>query len=145
MTALAIPEALRAQLYAHALAAFPDEACGYLTGPRDGTAVDTHVTCRNAQIDGEHPIAPERGADSGFVIAGGELLAFARTFDSAAPARIVYHSHPNGRAYLSEIDREMARGSGYPVQHLVIGVAAGAITEVAQFDEDLVEIARWTP
>ncbi len=145
MTALAIPEHLRVQLYAHAISAFPDEACGYLTGPRDGNAVDSLVACRNAQPDGEHPITPERGADTGFVIAGAELLAFARTFDSAAPARIVYHSHTNGRAYLSEVDRQMAIGSGYPVQHLVIGVAGGDVTVVAQFDFDLVEVARWKP
>ena len=145
MTALAIPEPLRAQLYAHALSAFPDEACGYLTGPRDGSAVDTLVRCRNAQPDGEHPLAPERGADTGFVIAGADLLAFARTFDAPTPARIVYHSHTNGRAYLSEVDRQMALDSGYPVQHLVIGVTADAVTVVAQFDFDLVEVARWKP
>lgn len=145
MSALAIPMALRARLYAHALAAYPDEACGYLTGPRDASFVDAIIACRNAQTDGEHPLVPARGADSGFVIAGAELLAFARTFDSAAPARIVYHSHPNGRAYLSEVDRAMALGSGYPVQHLVIGVAAGVVTEVAQFAADLSEVARWAP
>lgn len=145
MSALVIPAPLLAQLYAHAVAAFPDEACGYLVGPRDGMAVDTAVACRNAQPDGEHPLTPERGADTGFVIAGAELLAFARTFDSPWPARVVYHSHTNGRAYLSEVDREMAVGSGYPVQHLVIGVAAGRVTEVVQFDRDLFEIARWKP
>ena len=61
------------------------------------------------------------------------------------PARIVYHSHTNGRAYLSEVDRQMALDSGYPVQHLVIGVTADAVTVVAQFDFDLVEVARWKP
>ncbi len=145
MTALAIPEHLRAALYAHALAAFPAEACGYLTGPPDGDHVDALVACRNAQADGEHPLAPDRGADTGFVIAGAELLAFARTFDSHAPARIVYHSHTNGRAYLSQIDRMMAIGSGYPVQQLVIGVAGGSVLDVAQFDRDLIEVARWRP
>ncbi len=142
---IAIPDHLRPQLYAHAIAAFPDEACGYLTGPRDGDHVDAAIACRNAQTDGDHPIVPERGADTGFVIAGAELLAFARTFDSPAPARIVYHSHTNGRAYLSEVDRQMAVGSGYPTEHLVIGVTAVGVTEVAQFDRELVEIARWEP
>jgi len=145
VTALAIPEPLLAGLYAHALTAFPDEACGYLTGPRGAAAVDAMVACRNAQPDGEHPIAPARGADTGFVIAGAELLAFARTFDSSHPARIVYHSHTNGRAYLSDVDREMALASGYPVHHLVIGLTAAGVTEVAQFDETLAEIARWNP
>src|SRR5665647_35289 len=104
MTAIAIPPEVRVRIYAHAIAAYPAECCGYLTGPagpRDEARVDTVVACRNAQLDGDHPIAPTRGAETGFVIAGAELLAFARSFDSDHPARIVYHSHTNGRAYFS--------------------------------------------
>jgi len=143
---IAIPDALRAQLYAHARAAFPAECCGYLTGPAG--AVDAAVPCRNAQPDGAHPTHPDRGADTGFVIAGAELLAFARSFDGPRPARVVYHSHPNGRAYFSAVDQDLARGPAYPVQHLVIGVTADRITEAAQLAwSDLsgtyVEIARW--
>jgi len=148
MTPLAIPDEVRAAIYAHAVATFPDECCGYLTGPKAADHVDTAVACRNAQVDGDHPTAPDRGAETGFVIAGAELLRFARSFDSDRPARIVYHSHTNGRAYLSHIDRELAAGPAYPVQHLVIGVLAGEITEAAQFawsaaEADYVEIARW--
>ena len=149
-TAVVIPDDVCAVMYAHALAEFPAECCGYLTGPAGGERVDTAIVCRNAQLDGGHPIAPERGAETGFVIAGVELLGFARSFDSAHPARVVYHSHTNGRAYFSEVDRELAAGPVYPVQHLVIGVAEGAITEAAQFAwsaaaGDHVEIARWRP
>lgn len=147
--ALAIPAVLLAELYAHARAEFPAECCGYLTGPSGGNHVATVVACRNAQADGHHPLTPERGADTGFVIAGAELLAFAKSFDGPAPARIVYHSHTNGRAYFSDVDRAMATGS-YPVQHLVLGVDAERVTEVAQFAwstdaEDFVEVARWQP
>jgi proteasome lid subunit RPN8/RPN11 len=150
MAPIAIPGDVLAAIYACAIAAFPDECCGYLIGAAPG-AVDAIVACRNAQLDGVHPIAPERGADTGFVIAGAELLGFARSFDTARPARIVYHSHTNGRAYFSTVDRGMAAtaaGPTYPVQHVVVGVAAGAITEVAQFAwsdaaRDFVEIARW--
>lgn len=150
MTPIVIPDEVRAWVYAHALATFPEECCGYLTGPRAGDRVDTAVACRNAQVDGDHPVAPYRSADTGFVIAGAELLRFARAFDTDQPPRVVYHSHTNGRAYFSEIDRQMADGPSYPVQHLVIGVVAGAITELAQFawseaELDHVEIARWQP
>lgn len=145
---IAIPDGVRDAIYRHARDAYPAECCGYLVGPARGDAVVRSVPCRNAQGDGDHPIAPERGADTGFVIAGAELLAFARSFDSEAPARIVYHSHPNGRAYLSAIDRQLAAGPAYPVQHVVIGVTGDAITEVAQFAwsdgaGDYVEVARW--
>jgi proteasome lid subunit RPN8/RPN11 len=97
---IAIPAALRAQLYAHARAAFPAECCGYLIGPVSGDAADAVVPCRNAQPDGGHPTAPHRGADTGFVIAGAELLAFARSFDGPRPARVVYHSHTTAAQWL---------------------------------------------
>jgi proteasome lid subunit RPN8/RPN11 len=139
--AIAIPEALLARVYAHARAAFPDECCGYLVG---GSAVDDVIACHNAQDEGH--INPERGADRGFVISGRDLFDFARSFDTERPARIVYHSHPNGRAYFSETDRAMALAARYPVQHLVIGVTATSVTEAAQFaiaGEDVRELARW--
>ena len=150
MTPIAIPLDVLATIYAHAVATFPDECCGYLVGAAPD-AVDAAVACRNAQADGEHPIAPERGADTGFVIAGAELLGFARSFDTARPARIVYHSHTSGRAYFSAIDRRMAvtpSGPAYPVQHLVIGVIDRRVVEAAQFAwsdaaGDYVEVARW--
>lgn len=121
---------------AHAVRCFPHECCGYLTDARV-------IECTNAQASGLHPTVPERGADSGFVIAGPELLAFARSFDGPEPARVVYHSHTNGRAYFSEVDRDVARGAGYPVHHLVVGVDASGPTEAALFDGEFVEIARW--
>ncbi|HET9625432.1 MAG TPA: Mov34/MPN/PAD-1 family protein [Kofleriaceae bacterium] len=148
MTAITIPADVRAAMYRHARAAFPAECCGYLVGPRDAAAVDELVACRNAQADGDHPIAPERGADTGFVIAGAELFRFARGFDGDRPPHVVYHSHTNGQAYLSRVDRALADGPAYPVQHVVIGVTAEAITEVAQFawsarHAAYVEVARW--
>ena len=109
--------------------------------------------------DGAHPIVPARGADTGFVIEGAELFQLARSFDGDRPARVVYHSHTNGRAYFSTVDRAIAAGPAYPVQQLVIGVtlpasaahgaSRPAITEVAQFAwseaaQEHVEIARWS-
>lgn len=148
--AIAIPDDVRAAMYAHAVAAFPDECCGYLVGPRDAVAVDAAVPCRNAQADGAHPLAPERGADTGFVIDGAELFRFARSFETPRPARVLYHSHTNGRAYFSALDRAMAAGPAYPVQHVVVGVTADGVTEIVQLAwsddaRDYVEIARWEP
>lgn len=149
MIAVIVPDAIRAAVERHARTAFPAECCGYLVGPASGAAVDTVLPCRNAQGDGEHPTVPERSPETGFVIVGEELFAFARSFDSQRPARIVYHSHTNGRAYFSRVDRDVARSSGYPVQHLVVGVTATGVTESAQFawdDEtaDFVEVFRWS-
>lgn len=176
MTPIAIPDDVLAAVYAHAIAAFPEECCGYLVGAAPG-AVDRAIACRNAWADGGHPVVPElaaRGADQGFVIDGVELFRFARSFDTDRPARVVYHSHTNGRAYFSTVDRRIAAGPAYPVQHVVIGVALPAVAtespgplpaieplaaplpapspvvlEVAQFAwsataGDYVEVARWT-
>jgi len=150
-TAIAIPRHVLHIVYEHARAAFPDECCGYLVGARDALSVDAAVLCRNAQRDGDHPTAPDRDADTGFVITGAELFAFARSLDGERPARIVYHSHTNGRAYFSAVDRDVAAAAGgpvYPVEHLVVGVTATGLTEAAQFAwsaeaRDFVEVARW--
>jgi [CysO sulfur-carrier protein]-S-L-cysteine hydrolase len=149
VTPIAIPGDVLAAVYAHAIATFPEECCGYLIGRAPGV-VDAAVPCRNVQADGGAPIASGRGADTGYTIGGDELFRFARSFDGDRPARIIYHSHTNGRAYFSELDRRIAAGPAYPVQQLVVGVAAGAVTEVAQFAwsdaaHDHVEVARWIP
>ena len=142
-----ITDAVLAQIYAHARAAFPAECCGYI---REGGEV---VACTNTQEAGDNPFAPERGADSGFAISGAELLAFARSLDSPHPARVVYHSHPNGRAYFSDVDRAAAAsdvGPVYPVQHLVVGVDATGVTEAVLFEwsaeaHDFREVLRFPP
>jgi proteasome lid subunit RPN8/RPN11 len=111
------------QVYAHAREMFPLECCGYLTEQRA-------VRCTNALASPTH-----------FAIGGRELLDFARSFDGPEPARVLYHSHTNGRAYISPTDREQA--GAYPVTHLVVGITAEGITEAALFDAHFVELARW--
>jgi len=137
MGAVAITPDVLAKIYQHARDAFPEECCGYLVG---ATGVDEIVPCTNTQD------APDRGPDRGFAIDGAELLAFARSFDGPRPARVVYHSHPNGRAYFSDTDRDLAIDAQYPVQHLVVGVEANGVVECAQFavaGNEIVELARW--
>jgi proteasome lid subunit RPN8/RPN11 len=76
-----------------------------------------------------------------------------RGLDGERPARVIYHSHPNGRAYLSATDREVATspwgdGPAYPVQQLVVGIDGEAVREAALFawsDQrgEFVEVARF--
>ena len=113
---------LLADIYAHAREAFPRECCGYIAGERV-------VRCTNAAA-----------ADDEYEISGAELFGFARSFDTPEPARIVYHSHPNGRAYFSARDR--AAAGGYPVCYLVVGVTAEGGTEAALFTAHGDELAR---
>jgi proteasome lid subunit RPN8/RPN11 len=65
---------------------------------------------------------------------------------------VIYHSHPNGRAYFSATDRAVAtdpwgEGPMMPVQQLVVGVLAEGPVEWALFawDDDtagFVEVGR---
>jgi proteasome lid subunit RPN8/RPN11 len=162
------------EVYRAARHAFPAECCGWLTGARDqsptGVSPDADSTvapqtghwgdsvagvrpCANQQGQAEHPTAPGRGAESAYVIAGDDLLALARGLDGPEPPRVIYHSHPNGRAYLSATDIEVATspwgdGPAYPVQQLVVGIDEHAVREAALFawsDEDggFIEVARY--
>jgi proteasome lid subunit RPN8/RPN11 len=151
--AVEIPRRLLEAVYREARAAFPAECCGWMTGTRGGTAVDAIRPCANAQTEGQHPTAADRTAETAYVIAGDDLLELARSLDGHAPPRIIYHSHPNGRAYLSATDREVATspwgdGPAYPVQQLVVGIDAHRVTEALLFawsDDDggFVEVARF--
>jgi proteasome lid subunit RPN8/RPN11 len=151
---IAIPERVLAEIYAEARRAFPAECCGWLSGPRDAAAVDAIRPCSNAQASGDHPTAAGRTAETAYVITGDDLIQLSRSLDGDTPAKVIYHSHPNGRAYLSPTDREVATspwgdGPAYPVQQLVVGVDAERVTEWALFawsDDDggFVEISRST-
>jgi proteasome lid subunit RPN8/RPN11 len=147
-----IGRALLVGVYREARAAFPDECCGWLTGR--GTIAEAIRPCANAQSSGDHPSAAGRTAETAYVIAGDDLLALSRALDSAeAPALVIYHSHPNGKAYFSDTDREVATspwgdGPAYPVQQLVVGIDAERVCEAALFAwseqaGDFVEVARF--
>jgi [CysO sulfur-carrier protein]-S-L-cysteine hydrolase len=145
MTPVAIPAELLARIYAQARAEFPAECCGYLRGR--GDAVDELVPCHNAHEP--NSIIPDRTMETAFAIDGRELITFVRTLDTDRPARVIYHSHTNGRAYFSEADRRASAtedGPHYPVQHLVIGVTKDRVVEAALFawqDNAFVELVRW--
>jgi len=138
-----IPAALLAEVYRQARAAFPAECCGWLAGPRGGAAIAVRP-CRNAEVT---------GAERAYVIAGDDLLALNRGLDGPEPPLVIYHSHPNGRAYFSPTDQAVARdpwgeGPMYPVQQLVVGIDAERVVEAALFAWDdgpraFVEIARY--
>lgn len=149
---IAIPAGLLAEVYRHARAAFPAECCGWLAGPRGGDAVTRMRPCHNAYDPAAHPTAADRTAETAYVIAGDDLLALNRELDGSEPPRVIYHSHPNGRAYFSDTDRTAAtdpwgEGPAYPVQQLVVGIDAARVVEAKLFAWDdeargFVEIAR---
>ena len=152
-TPLEIPAWVLEEVYREARRAFPYECCGWVSGPRDGTAASVVRPCSNAQPSGAHPIASDRGPETAYVIAGEELLELSRGLDGDMPPRVIYHSHPSGQAYFSETDRRVAAspwgdGPAFPVQQLVVGIDRDRVVEAALFawsdqDGSFVEIARY--
>lgn len=150
---LHIPEEVLRSVYAHAREAFPAECCGWLSGPRDGGAATAARRCRNAQSQGIHPTAAMRGEETAYVFSAEDVLAFNEGIDSDEPPLVIYHSHPNGRSYLSNVDIENAKdpwggGKMFPVQQLVVGIDAERVVEAKLFDWSdaegtFVEVARF--
>lgn len=148
-----IPRGVLDDAYREARATFPAECCGWLAGPKGGTVVSAVRQCVNAQASGTHPTTPGRGSETAYVIRGEDLMELNRSFEGESPALVIYHSHPNGQAYLSPTDREVAMspwgdGPAYPVQQLVIGIDADRVVEAALFawsdDEGgFVEVGRY--
>lgn len=148
-----IPRSLLEQIYRQARDEYPNECCGWLAGDKDGDAVSTVRACVNMQAQGKHPSAPSRSPEKAYVFGTEDLMELNRTLDGDTPPRIIYHSHPNGQAYLSRIDRGVAispwgDGPAYPVQQLVVGLDGRRVVESALFawsDDaaDFIEIARF--
>ena len=150
---LEIPPDILSMVYQEARRAYPAECCGWLTGAPTSVGVDAIRPAVNDQASGAHPTVSERTAESAYVLNSSDLMALNHSLDSDAPARIIYHSHPNGRAYLSDTDRTVATspwgdGPAYPVQQLVVGIDGERVVESTLFGWDdetagFVELARF--
>jgi len=141
------------EIYREARSSFPAECCGWLSGAKGGASVNLVRSCINDQASGNHPTVAERTSEAAYVLSGQDLLALNRSFDGEEPALVIYHSHPNGQAYLSETDRQVATSPwgdepAYPVQQVVIGINGERVVEAAHFawseeEKGFVEIARY--
>ena len=131
----ALTPAVLAEIRAHAEAAYPDECCGLVFD--DGVR-----RCTNVQdaLHAEAPAAFPRTARHAFRLSDAEQLLLARSFDGPRPARILYHSHVDAGAYLSEADIAGATLDGHPLYpallHLVVSVREGVAGETALYALD---------
>ena len=148
-----VPRSTIEKIYRLARQAYPNECCGWLTGSKDSNEAPGVRSARNAYEPETHPTAKNRSTQTAFVIADGDLLALNKTLDDDIRPRIIYHSHPNGRAYFSETDKANASdpwgdGPTYPVHQIVVGIDEDRVQEARQFawdakGEDFVEIAEY--
>ena len=148
-----VPRTSLEAIFAHARESYPDECCGWITGEKDSSTAGGVRRAVNAYEPETHPTAKDRTAQTAFVISDSDLLDLARTLDDDVRPRIIYHSHPNGRAYFSPTDKANAAdpwgdGPAYPVQQIVVGIDADRVVEARLFAwdndaEDFVEIAEY--
>jgi proteasome lid subunit RPN8/RPN11 len=152
-TPVTLSRDLLERVFREARKSYPAECCGWIAGPKGQHSATRLRTCSNAQDEGDHPTQSGRGTDTAYVIGGADLLALNRELDGDEPAKLIYHSHYNGRAYFSETDHQVATspwGDGplYPVQQLVIGISPTRVEEAALFawsepDKGFIEIQRF--
>lgn len=128
-----LTEPVIAELVQHAIAAFPDECCGFVTDQGVRRAVNA--------ADRYHADAPDafaRSAETGFVLDVADALYLDTHHGTDDAVRVLYHSHPNGRAYFSDEDLRRSLYEGEPVYpgllHLVIGIDADGPVEARLFE-----------
>ncbi len=133
---LVISRAVMAELEAHALAAYPSECCGFVSGPASEPAVlDASVREEN-EADKYHKLDPEtfpRTSRTYFKI--NELRA-AKAFDAGdkagRPIKVIYHSHCDAGAYFSEEDAATFASDQqlmWPCAFIVVSVQNGQLAE----------------
>lgn len=125
------PAALEA-IYAHARDGYPEEVCGFVIG--EGRV----RRCENRQnaLHAADPVSFPRDARTAYNIGPEDLFFLERTLRSPEPVRVIYHSHIDVGAYFSAEDARAAALDGeplYPVEYLVVDVAAGGIRGAKQF------------
>jgi proteasome lid subunit RPN8/RPN11 len=122
-----IPESILHCAYMAARNAFPNECCGWLTGPKGEDAVDNVRACVNKA---ESSVA--------YTMSEAAVMDMVRSFEGDNPARIVFHSHPRSNAFWSSVDDYIATlpfgdSPTYPVQQLVIGLDGDRIKSAKLF------------
>jgi proteasome lid subunit RPN8/RPN11 len=129
---LVIDAAVMADVEAHAVADYPSEACGFLSGPAaDAARVDAGVRERN-EADRYHALDPERFPRTSRMYFKINELRAARAFEageaSGRPIKVIYHSHCDAGAYFSQEDAATFASDGtlmWPCAFLVVSVVAG--------------------
>jgi proteasome lid subunit RPN8/RPN11 len=120
-------------IFQHAEDEFPCESCGFVRA--SGVTQVTNVIDKIQWADlGQD----KRPAQSGYALGIADTIALDQSFAGDDPVLVLYHSHPNGRAYFSDEDRRGAMISTtavYPeLRQLVVGVAAGRVREARLFE-----------
>lgn len=128
------------QIAKHAADHYPDEACGFLIGPKGQEAVTEFLPCKNIYNDmhAKYPETYPRTAKTAYLIDPKEQQ---KVFDDAAKndeeVKSIYHSHTDHDAYFSEEDRLVAAPWGEPnypgISYLVVSIWNKQLKEINEF------------
>jgi proteasome lid subunit RPN8/RPN11 len=133
---LTVSAAVVAEIDAHAREAYPEESCGFVTGPAAEPARLTTALRATNVANKYHARDPERfprTARSFYMI---DARVIYQTFEAGQaggqPVKVIYHSHVDVGAYFSAEDQAGAAPDGvasYPVMYLVTSVRQGGVVD----------------
>jgi proteasome lid subunit RPN8/RPN11 len=133
---LQLPAAVLSELHAHALECYPNECCGFISGPKAEPRTLTKSLREANEADKFHkldPITFPRTARMYFKI--NELRA-ARAFEqgdnSGEPIKVIYHSHCDAGAYFSAEDAATFASDNtlmWPCAFVVVSVLEGRVAD----------------
>jgi adenylyltransferase/sulfurtransferase len=142
---LTIPADLLRQCFEHGRQTYPDEACGYLSGPESepGALTEAHpIPNIQNRKHAEDPQTYPRTAREGYILDPSVCLALTKRFRNEGRAlRVIYHTHPDVGAYFSAEDQLKALWNGqFPIEPGVIFLVCG----VKHGEPDGAILAWWT-
>ncbi len=130
------PETIN-EIYNHAIAEYPDECCGIVTGNRDMERV--HI-CKNIQniLHSEDPEKHPRNARTAYFIDRKEAESiFSDAKRNEDNVIAFYHSHTDNPAFFSDMDKEVQTVFGEPefpdAIHIVVSVIKREIRDIKCF------------
>ena len=133
---LVITREVLSALEAHALETYPNECCGFVSGPASEPALLDAAQREVNEADKYHkldPITFPRTSRTYFKI--NELRA-AKAFESGAregrPIKVIYHSHCDAGAYFSQEDAATFASDNllmWPCAFIVVSVQEGRVAE----------------
>ncbi|MCA9579452.1 MAG: Mov34/MPN/PAD-1 family protein [Polyangiales bacterium] len=133
---LRIPAAVMAEIEAHALEAYPSEACGFVMGPAETPNLLDEARREENEADKYHKLDPETFPRTSAMYFKINELRAQRTFDAGEaagrPLKVIYHSHCDAGAYFSAEDAATFASNGqlmWPCAYIVVSVQQGAVAE----------------
>lgn len=133
---LVVARDVLADVEAHAVACYPSECCGLLSGPAEEPAVLDAGVRETNEADKYHQLDPERFPRTSRTYFKMSELRVARAFDAGAaagrPIKVIYHSHCDAGAYFSAEDAATFAADGvlmWPCAFLVVSVIGGEVKE----------------